>query len=101
MPNVKRFALPILVALPALAAGVVIGRYAMPPASTSVVAPIVPSAASAPPAATAAPAEPLASVPEPAETIVDPTDVRSAENLISRFKTALARPGGRHTYATF
>ncbi|MDQ6765422.1 MAG: hypothetical protein M3Z22_04895, partial [Verrucomicrobiota bacterium] len=100
MTDVKRFLWPILVAVPALAAGIAIGHYSSP-------APPILSTAAAPASSSSTPVTP--SIPgAPTSTTSSDSNISetdtldsSSENIIARIKGALGRPSNRRTYATF
>src|SRR4051794_36741705 len=102
MNDVKRFLLPLGIAVPALFAGIAIGRYATPAPAA---APARSSNATPSTAAdgTSSNAPKVAAAPDvTAESEADEPDAnQSSSSLISRMKAALGRPNSRHTYATF
>ncbi len=97
----QRFALPIFIAITALLAGIIIGRY------TSSSAPGIVSRRKNIPLSTETAANSLNPSPVSpritgvASDSTEPAVAASSENIISKIKTALTHSGSRHTYATF
>ncbi|HSH38947.1 MAG TPA: hypothetical protein VK993_09185, partial [Chthoniobacterales bacterium] len=98
----KRFILPISIAIPALLAGVAIGHYTtLAPVSSPTHA-----SASTTSLRPAGPTNAPRTTPTPivrslAAEAEEPEAAPTSGNIIDRMKAALARPGGRRTYATF
>ena len=102
MNDVKRFILPVSIAVPALLAGIAIGHYVAPAPTSSSTQSSASTSSSQRMVSTNAPRTtptPIVSSleAEPAE----PEAGSTSDNIIDRMKAALARPGGRRTYATF
>jgi hypothetical protein len=102
MNDVKRFILPISIAVPALFAGIAIGHYASPAPQ------ITPAQATASTSAEQDRASSNASKPAATPDDMAQSDASDADenqsnsnNIIARMKAALGRPNSRHTYATF
>src|ERR1700730_10104045 len=99
MNEVKRFLLPIGIAVVALCAGLAIGRQTASKTSTPVAQPALASLPSSTPivAHTPIPKETPAPVVQTDTSEPDVADISSGD-IISRIKAALARPNGRKTY---
>src|SRR3954462_2055058 len=97
MNDLKRFLLPIGLALPALIVGIVIGRATVPNSARSTrqaPAPVASSSSSHP---SLPPISlPVASSPNVAAPVDtnEPDEDTSSGDVISRIKAALAKPGG-------
>src|SRR6266404_3071870 len=96
----RRFALPIFIALAALLTGIFIGRYIS--SSTEVVPPRNTTRGSTETTANSLNLSPVSPrIPGVTSDSTEPAPAASSENIISKIKTALAHSGSRHTYATF
>ena len=103
MNDVKRFILPISIAVPALLAGIAIGHYASPGVMPAPPAQRMNASAQETDASSGSPnlAPTLGVSSKAGSDDSDSANAVSSDNIIARMKAALARPNSRHTYATF
>ena len=97
----QRFALPIVISITALFAGIFIGRYTV--SSSAVFSPQSSSRSSSESVPTSPLNPPAVSSQGPAVTSSSavPDGPDSTPNIIAKIKAALGRSSSRHTYATF